>query len=112
MANKMTLDEALKTIDDLKAEIEKLRESMPVGMSGWLITAPNKAYSGITLGVMFRGGQAFIPDGPGAEKIAKEMSGDLGYEVRRVEDWRNMGQGETEKVRRSMIDVIGTPQAM
>lgn len=107
-----TIDEANKRIAELEAEVERLKASMPVGMSGWLVTAPNKGYTGVTLGVMFRGGQAFIPDGAGAEKIAKELAGDFNYAVKRVEDWRNMGQDETEKVRRSMIDVISIPQVM
>ena len=107
-----TLEEAMARIGELEEEIKTLKASMPVGMSGWLITAPNKQYNGATLGVMFRAGQAFVPDGPGAERLVSEMQNDLGYQAQRIENWRDMGKSEADQVRRSMIDVLSTPQVM
>ena len=109
---KLTYDEAIKRIRELEAEIESMKAAMPVGMSGWLVTTLNKQYSGITLGVMFRGGQAFIPDGAGAERIAREMQNDLGYQVQRVEDWHSLGRDESDQVRRNMIDVLTTAKVL
>ena len=109
---KMTLDEALKRVTELEEEVKQLKASVPVGMSGWLVTAPNKMYSGVTLGVMFRGGQAFVPDGADAERITREMAGDFGYSVQRVDDWREISRESTEKIRRNMIDVLGSAQVL
>lgn len=55
-------EEALGTkqvvLEEQKAELQKLKASK----SGWLITAPNALYDGLTMGVQFVNGQAFIPD--------------------------------------------------
>lgn len=103
---KMTIDEAMKRIAELEAELAKLKELTPPGMSGYLVKTGNRQYSGETFGVQFRAGQAFIADGDNSEHIAGQMRDDFGYDVQRVEDWRQISKSETDQVRRSMIDVL------
>ena len=53
---------------------------------GWLISTPNPTYSGVTLGVAFHNGRAFVSKiakrhGLSAEWIVKELEHDFGYMV-------------------------------
>ena len=106
----LTIEDAIKKIAELEAEVKRLKEMTPPGLAGWLVKTPNHQYSGQTLGIYFRSGQAFIPDGEDAERIASQMGNDLGYSVTRVEDWRQVPLADTDQVKASMIDVLTTPQ--
>lgn len=100
------------TLEELRAYASAL-EAKPAGvtMSGYMITAPNKKYNGVTAGIQFRGGRAFIPDSLNdSEKIAKRLSSDFGYKLERVEDFNNLPQVEQQTIQRSMIDVLSVPR--
>lgn len=73
--SEMTLQDALKTIQDLSARLatieqeknrvieEQLAEikEMKAQEEGWLVTTPNPVYNEATLDVQFQNGLAFIP---------------------------------------------------
>lgn len=74
----------------IAAQAKELAE-LKKGYSGWLVKTPNPTYTGVTAGVKFVGGQAFISDlEPDAEKKARALKADFGYAIARVEDFRNV----------------------
>ena len=97
-----SLEEALLLIEaqaeTIRAMEAQLKDAMG-GAAGWLVTCPNARYEGKTLDVWFRGGRAFIPEGPGAEAKAKELHNDFGYTVTQVKDWRALPQAESMRAR-------------
>lgn len=93
-------------------EIESLKnQAKPTtkGRGGWLVETPSRLYNGLTAGIQFRAGRAFIPDGKGAETAAKMLRDDFRYQVQYVEDWQELPVAE--EVSRSFVDVLtGAPR--
>lgn len=95
--------EELTEKDQLLAEIAALKEQLKgqsvmlstTAEEGWLIETPNPDYSGVTAGVEFREGKAFIPAVPDetetvegkkvtinrAKQKVAQLADDFGYDV-------------------------------
>jgi hypothetical protein len=72
-----------ETIRLQKEQLEK-KGAIP----GWLITTPNPFYNGKTAGIKFQAGRGFIASrDENAEKKAKMLCDDFGYDRRFVEDF-------------------------
>ena len=57
-------------------------ESSPGAEGGYLVESPNPKYDGITCGVRFEAGRAFIPDSRDSQgTIAKQIQADFKYRV-------------------------------
>lgn len=89
--------------DYLRARLLEL-EGAAGGVSGFLVTSPNSRYNGVTAGVQFRQGQAFIPDGPGATETVKTLTQDFDYGAAHLSDWREIPQAPDQA--KSFIDVL------
>jgi hypothetical protein len=87
-----TKEDLKKAIDEQKAYIAELEQQLAArdaiigssGEDGYLVSCANTKYSGVTAGVRFVNGRAFIPDGPGADRMAMLMRVDFGYKVERI----------------------------
>jgi hypothetical protein len=90
----MTKEELEQKIRQLESQIEDLQAQLaekdamlgarPKG-AGYLVTTPSANYSGMTAGVQFRNGQAFLPlDDPQAEKLAMVLKNDFYYSLELV----------------------------
>lgn len=89
---KLSKTELVTIIEDQGAQLEELTRQVSAqdaalarsGESGWLLTTKNPRYAGVTAGVEFRGGRAFIGDSrPDAEQLAKMLAADFGYKLER-----------------------------
>ena len=84
-----------------KTELEK-KGAMP----GWLVTTPNPFYNGKTAGIMFKNGRGFIAgNDEKAEKKAKLLCDDFGYERRFVDDFLSDAD-MAEEVGGSLVQVL------
>jgi hypothetical protein len=103
----MNKNEMEQLIAQLQAENDELRQQIAArdaalsGASGggWLITSPNPRYTGVTAGVEFRAGRAFIPEGqPGAEARVRQLQLDFGYRVTQMAaaDFQALKQDKVE----------------
>jgi hypothetical protein len=84
------------TLEDMKAEIERLNKQMVIKdqqiddmkrkEEGWLVWTKNPMFNGMTMSVLFTDGMAFIPvereypEG-NAKKVVGLLQSDFGYEV-------------------------------
>lgn len=70
-----------ETLDERTAELLAVR-GIAAGVGGWLVTTPNAEYSGVTAGLRFGGGKAFLPENKeNAEFLSIRLANDFGYEV-------------------------------
>ena len=104
-SNNETDAEKIKRLESLvvaqQTELEK-KGAMP----GWLITTPNAFYNGKTAGISFKGGRGFIAgNDEKAEKKAKLLCDDFGYERRFVQDFLSDAD-MAEQVGGSLVDVL------
>lgn len=84
-----TKAELIQEIDDLKkelgrmqAQIDNFTAAQRKAGSGWLITTPNREYSGSTMGLRFENGAAFVPESmEGAEVYVRRLISDFGYQA-------------------------------
>jgi len=77
-------------IAELEATVAEQKEALAKkgAIPGWLITTPNPFYNGITAGIKFKAGRGFIASrDENAEKKAKMICDDFGYDRRFVEDF-------------------------
>ena len=89
------------TVAQQKTELEK-KGAMP----GWMITTPNLFYNGKTAGIQFKNGRGFIAGrDEKAEKKAKLLCDDFGYERRFVEDFLSDAD-MAEEVGGSLVQVL------
>lgn len=89
------------TVAQQKDELEK-KGAMP----GWMITTPNLFYNGKTAGIQFKNGRGFIAGrDEKAEKKAKLLCDDFGYERRFVEDFLSDAD-MAEEVGGSLVQVL------
>jgi hypothetical protein len=102
-----------QTIADLRAENARLTahiaelEAAQGGLSGYLITTPDGRYNGRTGVLNFRRGRAFIPDGPEAMALARQMECEFHYHVTHIDNWRELAG--SEEMARSFIDMLSIP---
>lgn len=80
----------------LQAENERLRhklakldailsESKPETRQGWIIVAPNKQYSGVTVGIKFQHGLGWLPvETANVDRLVIELDHDYGYNLVRA----------------------------
>lgn len=91
----MTKDELEQKIRQLEAQVQDLQAQLaekeailtgrPKGVGGYLVTTPVATYSGVTAGVQFRQGQAFLAlDDPNSERLAMRLKSDFAYNVELV----------------------------
>lgn len=126
---------ASKTKAELEAELEEVKAKLQeekaknqglhidAGVTeGYLVTTP-MPYDGVTFGVNFRNGRAFIPKGVGAdeqalvEDIVRRLKSDFGYEALKVgadeiEALRQSVPEVDEEIKASIADDIVLPQVM
>jgi hypothetical protein len=78
----------MRRIADLEAEVADLKEQiaskdaalMATQQSGWEVSTPNPKYTGVTAGVEFKNGFAFVPDATkNAEAVVKRLASDFHY---------------------------------
>jgi hypothetical protein len=104
-ARNLELEETLKSRDALLAQSDE---------AGWLVTTRNPAYSGVTEGVKFSMGRAFVPDrGPESAMLVKRLVGNFGYTA--IPTSAKAAQGsapEPAETKQSFIDKIATTQMM
>ncbi len=90
----------MPTKEELEREIERLKEQnrelaeqihardaalSHSGEPGWLVTTPSPRYNGVTCGVKFANGRAFVPESVvGAEAAIRELVNDYRYTVKRM----------------------------
>lgn len=79
------------------------------GRSGWLVSTPFAGYSGVTAGVTFRQGKAFLPDDDDGKKTAEYIAAEFGYSVQYVEDWQDLPAQDAKPIGRSLIDQLTLP---
>jgi hypothetical protein len=91
------LEEYRKQIEALQVQNAELTAQMsakPGTVSGWLVTTPRTNYSGVTAGVAFARGRAFIPDSdPGVKDKVRILTSDYGYSA------EHKDAGEVTKLR-------------
>lgn len=102
-----TCAELQAEVEALRAEVETLRAKAQEGRAGYIVTTPNPKYSGMTAGVQFRAGRAFIPAGEKGEALARLLVSEFEYSVQRVDDWQAAPEGEA--ISKSMIDMLMLP---
>jgi len=89
------------TVAQQKEQLEK-KGAMP----GWLVITPNLFYNGKTAGIQFKNGRGFIAgNDEKAEKKAKLLCDDFGYERRFVEDFLNDAD-MAEEVGSNLVQVL------
>ena len=118
-ATEAELEKLRKENELLKKEntelVKKVEVSQHVGDKGWLVISPNPSYKGITLGIAFNRGMAFIPEKskpsagmikgkstsvPNPAKFVAEMlRNDFGYKIVYVD-----GTEEATEKMRAMIE--------
>lgn len=87
----MTKDELEQQIRALQSQVQALHAQIserdailtgrPAG-AGYLVTTPNTSYTGVTAGVRFVAGQAFLAlDDPNSEAMARQLKNDFHYTV-------------------------------
>lgn len=85
------IDEVEETLADRDAELVAVKSAKTQeGDSGWLVSTPNPLYGGVTFGVPFSNGRAFVSrrfrfQGLDAEAIVRELMNEFGYEVVEVD---------------------------
>lgn len=91
MTTKVELEDRIKVLEAAIAELERqLAEKNALlgtkeSQAGFLVSTPNPNYSGVTSGVMFNRGKAFLPaDEPGNEQKVLVLINDFGYQVEKV----------------------------
>lgn len=85
------IEELEKQVESLEKKIEQLEKELSktrAGLSGYIVKTPNPYYAGITSGVFFRNGKAFIPDGKRSEEIVGILVKDFGYTAVHVDDYK------------------------
>lgn len=92
MARKLMTDEEKDArIEELEKQVESLEKELSktrAGLSGYVVKTPNPYYTGITSGIFFRNGKAFIPDGKRSEEIVGILVKDFGYTAVHVDDYK------------------------
>lgn len=87
MATKTELEAKIAALEaekmDLQAQVANQGAVLNnASGDGWLITTPNPAYKGVTAGVRFENGRAFIPAAlKDAKQIVKILTLDFDYEA-------------------------------
>lgn len=84
-----TKEELVETIRQMQATIEDLNDQLSqrdamtaADEKGWIVSTPNKNYSGRTAGILFEDGHTFIPEKrPDAKRILSVLKNDFGYSV-------------------------------
>lgn len=90
-------------IDQLEAQNKKQGEELSKkgSLSGWIIMTPkNPSYNGVTNGITFKNGRAFVRE----ESVAKLLENEFGYLTEFVENFIDEPSGEAA---RSLIDILG-----
>jgi hypothetical protein len=115
-----TKDELITENEQLKAELAELKEQLAhrnAALSGgaedgWIVTCPNPAYTGITAGVEFRQGKAFIPAGiKDAVRRVAMLVDDFGYtaEPATAGAFQESKHPEPEKKGNTLEDLMRQP---
>lgn len=111
--NKTLANELERVKEELAARTAALASS---GEDGWMVTVPNPAYVGNTLGVEFRGGRAFVGKShPGAEWVVDQLEKDFGYRVTpmNAKDFKALAPVPVpEDKARKTIEMLSQPQVM
>lgn len=89
-------------------KIVELERRAVEGRAGYIVTTPSKAYSGMTAGVQFRNGRAFIPAGENGQRIANMLAAEFDYQVTYVTDWQSMPEGPA--ISKTLIDSLVLPE--
>lgn len=72
------LERKLAEADEKRTELEE--ELARNTREGWIITTPNPKYTGITAGVLFESGHAFVPKTlKNSQVLIRRLVGDFGY---------------------------------
>lgn len=89
----VTKEDLIKKIEELEAQNAELKNQIAArdaalvesAVPGWLISSPNPGYNGVTYGIEFKNGRAFIPaTAPDAERTAIVLVNDFGYMAREM----------------------------
>jgi hypothetical protein len=100
-----------KRIAQLVAENEELKErlkSQGMGsIEGYLVKTPWSGYTGVSLGIQFRNGQAFVP--MEYENKVKQMVDDFSYYAERT-TFGKMESSIAEAAKTSLIDAVMLPE--
>lgn len=104
MATLRTKEELEKEITELKQVIDELQSQISArdaalsqtGEPGWLVTSPNPNYGGLTAGVEFRRGRAFVPKRNENHALVMRLVNDFGYTAREMgsADFQKLGKQE------------------
>lgn len=82
LENKVEKQNAKVTADE---PINIRRADHPEAGGGWIVTTPRQEYSGVTMGVQFKGGVGIVDeDLDNADFIANKLEHDFGYGVKAV----------------------------
>jgi hypothetical protein len=118
------LETALEEKDEELERKQSTLDALRAGGEGYLVTTPdNPLFDGMTCGVQFYLGRAFVPKGrKDAERIIADLRGDFGYDVREMtadevmaerttlEEEIEAGLGEhTGPISDDMMDLIAPP---
>jgi hypothetical protein len=119
----LTKDELLLEIANLQAENAELREELnrrnaalfASAEEGWIISSPNQAYTGVTAGVEFRNGTAFVPEGvKDALLLVSQLVNDFGYSAERsnAKDFQASKKAQPVKKGTSLEDLMRQPAVL
>lgn len=117
-----TKEDLMRQVADLQAQVNELnnqlhaRDAMlaSTGEEGYLVTSPNPAYTGVTSGVEFKNGRAFVPDSfKDAERIVLRLVNDFGYRAQKMgaNEYQSLAQPVVEKKPMGMEALVGVGQA-
>ena len=110
------LSKGYAVIEELKSEIAARDAALhQSNVSGWLVVSPNPVYSGVTNGVQFTNGKAFVPNNhQGAQGIINVLTGDFGYEATEMtaEDYQAIKSRAPVEHTPTMLERLEIPQVI
>jgi hypothetical protein len=101
------LAQARAELLQLQTQLSEAKEKA-TSRAGWLVTTPNATFNGVTAGVVFRKGRAFLPATEHGTATAHMLSAEFGYKLAFLSDWQENPEVE-QQVTRSLIDSLVIP---
>jgi hypothetical protein len=111
----MSADKTKAELELENAELQRRLSARSGGEGGgWIVTTPNPKYTGVSYGISFVNGRAFIPKArPDGRFKMNRLVKDLKYSAREIDAAEMQGlMSETQEpsTSRGMAEALSTPQ--